>query len=259
MGREDDVLLRFKGDASGAEDAARKTQEALKDTDQAAERTAEESIRRTDRTTRAMDDQNQAAKDGSQNFGEFAESMGTSEQQANSFREALGAINPQLAEMMDLGMNAQEIFGFMFSPIGLAAAGAVGAIATVTKALNDAQEAANRFHEAQQKIQEQMQETMETVSGELAKLGKGSDEAANKAAAVVNQLKAKGYDPGAAAQVSAAVVNQAGKLTVDQDTLTALVAVVQTGRVSFRGNHWERATGATTGCPGGHSGEPPVL
>jgi len=225
---EHKTLLKVEGDAEGAKRAAQETKKAVTDVSgassvasQANEETAASSKRAADATKEFAQREAQAAAD------------------ANAFSEAVSTVSPELGLMTRLAIKAKEVLRFMFSPVGLAATAAAGAIALVIARLNQATAAAEAFREAQERIKRGTIELERSIAEALGQFGKGTGEAVGAARQIARRAEEEGFDPAAARRVAAAVVDRQGVQKVSDEELYRLIAYVQTG-VGDLGGHTPR-------------------
>jgi len=223
------TLLRIDGDAEGAKRAARETREAVRGVDEATEASGKKTQETTVRTAEELDKQTKKAQDGAKGFDDLAAGMGTSEQQANAAREALSRLSPELGALMELGIKGQDVFAFLFSPLGAGAAAAAAAFTGVTLAIKQMREEAERANaefernlELNRQIKGQTREATEEIADVLARAGIVGNEPIGKARSVERRLKAQGFREEAIRPVLPFAVTEEGELALSMEEIERL-------------------------------------
>lgn len=165
----------------------------------------------------------------------MSKSMAGAATQGEALGRILGMIDPRLTQLTGTAVAGGRLFGAMFSPVTLAAAAAVAAIKTVDQVTQDATRSAKAFADQQQRIKDATVQIQTDVAAELGKRGMGSEAAWNAATAIARRKEEEGFDKSAASRVAAAVVDESGTQTVDEDTLSMLIAGVQRGDLDLGG------------------------
>lgn len=255
MADEFRTLLKIDGDASGAKQAAEQAQKALLDlvsqigvegqkvkqlagfyeafgeTREQALRSAQSQV--TGDILGGTSDQVSKTKIATKEVSENFRDMGRN---AGAFGEILSRFDPVMGALVTSATKLKEVFGFIFSPLGILVAAAIAGFLALRDAIDKAAQAAQRFADQMVRVIKSVRQVQADVASELAALGKGTDAAFDKATGVTQTLKGQGFSAGAAAATAAGIVNPDGTLAVPEDDVILYAAGVQRGDISFAGD-----------------------
>lgn len=216
--------------------AAEETKRALAEVGQAAGTAgpgAVAPIATTQATTEALREQGVAATAAATATAELQEVA--SRQEIAAFARILGLFSREASVLVAIVSRLKDALAVLFTPVGLALTAVIVGFMAVKNYIESATEAARAFAEQQERIKRAGVEMAASVSEELGKLGKGSEEAFTKATAAAKRMEAAGFEAGAARATAAGLVTEEGRLAVPEEELPLYAAAVQRGEISFGG------------------------
>ncbi len=249
MPEEFKTLLKVEGDASGAKKAAEETKSATEslgasrrrvdkdavDSAAASVKAGDQTAQSTARTTEALANQTEAAGRAHSGIDKLAASMGVSKEAALGMRQALGAVNPELARLVEIGARLEgEVsagigkIAIVMGTIAVAAAAVEAAFDKIQEAIGRAEEAAKRYAATQQRIRAEAQEKQSTAAEGAASAGL-PPAAAGKVRAITDRLAAKGVDRAAAEAAAPYFVDDTGRQLVSDEEMAKITAAQQFG------------------------------
>lgn len=253
---DDEHLLRLKADGSEAQRELEETRQDVERLDEAIDRSSQHQQAASKATTDGLDDQGKAARRATDGLDELADGFGTSESEANAFKEVLGRVSPELAGLIDLGTKGSDTFKFLFSPAGLGVAGGIAAFGALNAQIQKSIELTERLIAANERLTQVYADREAALAGELAARGTGSAEALTSATGMAGLYEARGFDPDAVRNVIGAAVDSSGGLRVPREVLPQLIAGVQTGRLTIEGQTEEEIVGSLREALAGIDQEP---
>lgn len=172
------------------------------------------------------------APEAAGNVKKAAEGMGDLRRNAAAFGEVMSRVDPMLGALITSATKLKEIFAFMFSPIGLAVAGAIAAFVAVKKVIDEATASAKAFAEAQERARVASRDRQSTVNDLAAQAGLSVD-AADQARGRAETLRNLGFDDDTAALIGVAVTGADGEQTVSDQERLLLAGAAQAGQVTI--------------------------
>jgi len=231
------TLLKIEGDAEGAKRAAKETGRAVEEMGQASESTARKSQVETQKTTTTLEKQTDKTKEGAQRFDDLAKGMGTSEQAANAFREAISRVDPRLAGMLDMGIKGVEVLNFAFSKLGRIMVGLTVGIGAVVAAIKFASSEINKARQAVEDLdaaEERHRVAARQRHAEAAELagraGLGP-ERTPRARELIRWMEDRGMPRAEAGAVAPYAIDEAGELAISRELAMKWAAAVGGGMI----------------------------